>query len=63
MEFKDLFLVGTEFYKAGKSYGFKRFENVEELIAYFEKNKIKNGNLLIKGSRGIQLEKILDRLS
>lgn len=63
LKIKDLFLVGAEFYKAGQSFGFKRFERVEELIVYLERNKIKNGNLLIKGSRGIQLEKVLDRLS
>ena len=42
--------------------GFNTFNNVSELTAYISKKPIKNGNILIKGSRGIQLEKVLEFL-
>jgi len=57
------FLVGPEFSRAAQSRGFKSFKNVGELELYLKDNPIKNGNLLIKGSRGIQLEKILNVFS
>lgn len=59
---QNVFIVGKEFIKANKEFGYNSFQNVNELCAYIESNKIKNGNLLIKGSRGIQLEKILEYL-
>ncbi len=62
LKIEEAFLVGNEFYNVGKSYRFNRFKDVAGLISYFEKNKIKNGNLLLKGSRGIQLEKVLKYL-
>ena len=59
----NTFLVGAEFVKAGKSARYNTFADVNALSAYIRKNPIKNGNVLIKGSRGIQLEKILDVLN
>lgn len=56
----NTFLVGAEFVKAGKTSEIKTFGNVAELSTFIEKTPIKNGNVLIKGSRGIQLEKILN---
>ena len=58
-----VFLVGKNFSCVGKNYSFKTFERVEEVCVHLSKNKIKNGNVLIKGSRGIQLEKVLDYIS
>ncbi len=60
---QQTFLVGPEFAKAAQSKGFKNFQNIGELETYLKDNPIKNGNLLIKGSRGIQLEKILNVFS
>lgn len=57
-----VFLVGEEFSRANQKFGFRSFVNVEELCGYLSENKIKNGNLLIKGSRGIRLEKVLEYL-
>lgn len=57
------FLVGPIFKETGKKYNFKTFNNVSELNQFLKKNPIKNGNILIKGSRGIQLEKVLDFLN
>jgi len=62
-DIKRTFLVGTEFVKVGADSGIKTFPNVDELRSHLQGNPIKNGNVLIKGSRGIQLEKILDILN
>lgn len=60
---KSTFLVGAEFVKAGKNSSLKTFNNVDELSNFIRNSPIKNGNILIKGSRGIQLEKILEYLN
>nr|WP_319270387.1 UDP-N-acetylmuramoyl-tripeptide--D-alanyl-D-alanine ligase [uncultured Draconibacterium sp.] len=54
------FLVGKQFSKANTRAGIESFINVGELCAFLKSEPIKNGNILIKGSRGIQLEKVLD---
>ncbi|MEN8115543.1 MAG: UDP-N-acetylmuramoyl-tripeptide--D-alanyl-D-alanine ligase [Bacteroidota bacterium] len=61
--FTKVFLVGNEFSEISKGTEFRSFRKVEELCDYLSDNKIKNGNLLIKGSRGIQLEKVLEYLN
>lgn len=60
---KDVFLVGSNFKIANQNYNFKIFPKVSNLNLFLEKNPIKNGNILIKGSRGIQLEKVLEYLN
>lgn len=60
-----IYLVGDEFGKAAKSYcniPAKLFSTSEELKGYFQTNIPENRTFLIKGSRGIRLEKILDVL-
>ena len=59
----DVYLVGSIFSEVSEGFKFKTFKNVTELNLYLEKNPIKNGNILIKGSRGVQLEKSLEYLS
>ena len=39
------------------------YTNVEALNKYIEENPIENSLILVKGSRGIQLEKVLDKIS
>jgi UDP-N-acetylmuramoyl-tripeptide--D-alanyl-D-alanine ligase len=56
---KDVFLVGSVFNDLAKQFHFKSFRDVSELNEFLVKNPIKNGNLLIKGSRGIKLEKTI----
>jgi len=56
---KEVFLVGPIFTETGKKFNLKTFQNVSELNSYLRKKPIKNGNILIKGSRGIELEKVL----
>ncbi|HOV84385.1 MAG TPA: UDP-N-acetylmuramoyl-tripeptide--D-alanyl-D-alanine ligase [Paludibacteraceae bacterium] len=55
--FQNVFLVGEQFSKVNKTY--PSFENVEDLINYLEQHPLCNQYILIKGSRGIHLEKVL----
>ncbi|HEY6913957.1 MAG TPA: cyanophycin synthetase, partial [Paludibacter sp.] len=59
-DFKNVMLVGPEFKKTQNSY--ICFDDVNELQPYIEKHPIANNYILIKGSRGIKLEKILSIL-
>ncbi len=60
-EFNDVILVGGNFFKTkGKQ---RRFEEFEELRAYLERTSILNTTLLIKGSRGMALERCLPLIS
>ena len=58
--FKNVLLVGSDFGKTLNSY--LNFENVSKLIDYVNEHPLTNNYILIKGSRGIKLEKVLDRL-
>jgi len=58
----DVFLTGPEFMKAAKGFRFNTFENVTQLCDFLKNNPLAEGAVLIKGSRGIQLEKVLDVL-
>lgn len=57
-----VYLVGPLFSEAAKDFPFKTFANVELLCSEIKDNPLKQGAVLIKGSRGIQLEKTLDYL-
>ena len=58
-----VFLVGKIFSKTIHSRKFLSSANYIELSKRKEFNEIENSNLLIKGSRGIQLEKLLEFIS
>jgi UDP-N-acetylmuramoyl-tripeptide--D-alanyl-D-alanine ligase len=60
--FSEVLLVGNAFTRAAKNYSFKSFATTKNLCQYLAENPIKKGAVLIKGSRGIQLEKVLDML-
>ncbi len=60
MNFDDVYLVGQNFYKTHSN--FTKFRTFEDLSDFLKSNKLKKGNLLIKGSRGMALERILDYL-
>ncbi len=53
----NVLLVGSEFKKA--NHQFPVFDNVDSLINYLQEKPIKNNYILIKGSRGIKLEKVV----
>ena len=63
----QLFLVGGEFEKAYKCLDkqndiIKLFPNSIELSKYLEENPQKGELILIKGSRGTRLERVIDKL-
>ncbi len=55
-------LVGPVFKKISSKSGFKAFNNVDELIDFIKQEPVKGNTILIKGSRGIRLEKVYDLL-
>lgn len=62
--FQKVFLVGNYFSQVNLNgnQNFNKFENRESAEKYFEDHPIEEEILLIKGSRGMALEKILDFL-
>ena len=58
--FDKVLLVGDNFSRIATEY--PRFKDVESLKDYLKSNPIKNSYILLKGSRGIQLEKSIDVL-
>ena len=57
---ENVFLVGEEYMQTTSPYPV--FENVEKLHKYLEEQPIKGKNILLKGSRSTQMEKLLDVL-
>nr|WP_299000178.1 UDP-N-acetylmuramoyl-tripeptide--D-alanyl-D-alanine ligase [uncultured Allomuricauda sp.] len=60
LEFTNVLLVGKHFYETPTP--FLKFKTYEELESHLESHPIEKGNVLIKGSRGMALERILDYL-
>ena len=60
--FENVFLVGNVFHQLDVPDSFKTFVTTEELIHYISENPLENANILIKGSRGMYLEKIVSYL-
>lgn len=56
--FNEIITVGKNFKHVNSSA--KAFENTLELIEYLKQNKILSENILLKGSRGIALERSID---
>lgn len=61
--FTEVFLVGPQFKNTTSITEKKKFDQVELLSNYLKTQPIENKLILIKGSRGIHLEKILELLS
>ena len=57
---ENVFLVGEEYMQTTSPYPV--FESVEMLHKYLEEQPIKGKNILLKGSRSTQMEKLLDVL-
>nr|WP_299070687.1 UDP-N-acetylmuramoyl-tripeptide--D-alanyl-D-alanine ligase [uncultured Allomuricauda sp.] len=58
--FTHAFFVGENFFNTETS--FKKFKSFDDFRKHLEENPLKTGNLLIKGSRGMELERVLDLL-
>jgi UDP-N-acetylmuramoyl-tripeptide--D-alanyl-D-alanine ligase len=59
---KDVFLVGPLFSANAKEFGYKTFPDVISLKEFLKSKPVKGYHILVKGSRGIGLEKIYDTL-
>jgi len=56
----NVILVGQVFKSLSGEFGYRSFETVDELREYLKANPVKGSQILVKGSRGIRLEKIYD---
>lgn len=61
-QFENVFLVGPLFKNIPKETQTRCFEHADEACEYFKKHPLENKTILIKASRGIKLEKLLDVL-
>lgn len=57
---KNIFLIGNVFSKISSE--FQTFYNTNEIIPIFKKNKLTGKIILIKGSRKLELEKLVEKL-
>ena len=55
-------LVGPLFINAGKKVNAKTFSTSDDVVEFLKQNKIADSTILIKGSRGIKLEKVVEVL-
>ncbi|MGB5819209.1 MAG: UDP-N-acetylmuramoyl-tripeptide--D-alanyl-D-alanine ligase [Saonia sp.] len=60
MNFDDAYLIGENF--NGTNSPLKKFESFDTLAIHLKEKEFQNSSLLIKGSRGMALERILDLL-
>ncbi len=58
--FENVFLVGENFNEINNVVKAQLFETTDALCEYLKANPLTNASLLVKGSRGVKLEKILD---
>lgn len=58
--FENVLLVGKDFMKTQNP--FQCFETVENLIGFLDNKPVRGSFVLIKGSRGVKLEKVLPKL-
>lgn len=61
LNFNKCFFVGETFYKTKTNK--EQFRTFEELQGYIKKNPLENQKILIKGSRGMRLERILEEIN
>ena len=60
--FKNVYLVGEEFFKCSKNYDFSTFNDVEELAQYLKEHPVSGFDILVKGSNSVHLNKLIDSL-
>jgi UDP-N-acetylmuramoyl-tripeptide--D-alanyl-D-alanine ligase len=62
-KFNETYLIGNEFYKQKELYkSFHFLKKTDDLISYINNNPLENNTILIKGSRSMKLEQIVDFL-
>ena len=58
--FKQIYLIGSNFKSINILAEYPRFDNTTALCAYLKNHPITGSQILVKGSRGIGLEKVMD---
>ena len=58
----NVYLIGKNFYKTTSKEGIQKFSSFEDLKPLLQDLQLKNSTVLIKGSRGMALERILELL-
>ncbi len=59
-KYNNVYLVGNEFWHSKNN--FHKFKDIGQLTKHLSTNIIENQTILIKGSRGIQLENVISKL-
>jgi UDP-N-acetylmuramoyl-tripeptide--D-alanyl-D-alanine ligase len=62
LRIENVILVGSQFEKVSGNSGFRSFPDTAELVGFLKREPIKGKNILIKGSRGMGLEKLYNLL-
>ncbi len=60
--YNQVFLVGSNFYEANTRKDFLTFKSSQQLRDYLKTNPLHNALILVKGSRGTQMEHVLSSL-
>jgi UDP-N-acetylmuramoyl-tripeptide--D-alanyl-D-alanine ligase len=60
--FKNVILTGSEFGKTKSIPYFNYFDTADDVVNYLKDRNLKGFTVLVKGSRGMKLEKVLDVL-
>nr|WP_298994207.1 UDP-N-acetylmuramoyl-tripeptide--D-alanyl-D-alanine ligase [uncultured Polaribacter sp.] len=58
LQLESQYFIGEHFYKVTTEH--KKFRTFDDFKSYIDKNPIKQQSILIKGSRGMKLERVLD---
>ena len=58
----EALLVGEEFTRAAEGSGIRCFATSDELAAWLQENPLQGCTVLVKGSRGTRMEKVLPAL-
>lgn len=61
--FEKIVLVGAEFEDAAREIGCLQFEDTESLLGWFQNQDFSGSTLLVKGSRSMKLEKLVQNIN
>ena len=60
--FSDVLLIGPRFGEVSSDSGFRCFDSTDNAYEWLVANPITNASILVKGSRGMKLEKLIPAL-
>ena len=56
----EVFLAGSDFARVCRSTGRRSYQDVDEVILELKSRSLEGGTFLIKGSRGMKMERVLE---